>query len=198
MKLIGSRNPLLHRFRVGLEFAISGRRDLDGMIEHHAQMGRALAEQLGLPEAVSESIADAYEQWDGRGWPGELSGEDVPLASRIAQFAEYVEVAHRVRGVDAAKGLARDRAGKQFDPTLAELILTDGDLILSGLDDADTWQAVIAAEPGLALVLSGERFDASLTAIANFIDLKSPYFIGHSAAVAARGGSGPPAPAAGG
>ena len=60
----------------------------------------------------------------------------------------------------------------------------DGDLLLSGLDDVDTWQAVVAAEPALAVVLSGERFDAALAAIATFIDLKSPYFLGHSIAVA--------------
>src|SRR5207249_1168664 len=74
IKLLGSGNPPLHRFRVGLEFAISGRRDLDGMIEHHAQMARALAEQLGLPDTVLAALSAAYEQWDGRGWPGELSG----------------------------------------------------------------------------------------------------------------------------
>src|SRR5206468_192651 len=77
-----------------------------------------------------------------------------------------------------------DRAGRQFDPTLAELICAHGDLILSGLEDVDTWQAVVAAEPALAVLLSGERFDAALAAIANFIDLKSPYSLGHSAAVA--------------
>ena len=95
------------------------------MIEHHATMARSLGEQLGLPEPVLQSLTAAYEQWDGRGWPGELSGAEVPLPSRIAQLAEYVEVAHRVGGVDAAKELARDRLGKQFDPALAELICTD-------------------------------------------------------------------------
>jgi hypothetical protein len=82
IRLLGSGNPLLHRFRVGLEFAISGRRDLDGMIEHHAQMARALGEQLGLPDAVLAALSAAYEQWDGRGRPGELSGGDVPPPQR--------------------------------------------------------------------------------------------------------------------
>ena len=40
MRLLGSGNPPLHRFRVGLEFAISGHRDLDGMISQHAQAGQ--------------------------------------------------------------------------------------------------------------------------------------------------------------
>jgi HD-GYP domain-containing protein (c-di-GMP phosphodiesterase class II) len=184
MRLLGSGNPPLHRFRIGLEFAVSGHRDLDGMIEHHAQMARTLGEQLDLPEAVLEALGAAYEQWDGKGWPSELSGEDVPLASRLSQLAEFIEVAHRVGGVAGAKELARERAGKQFDPRLAELIRTDGELILAGLDAADTWDAVVSAEPALAVVLSGERFDAALAAIANFVDLKSPYFLGHAAAVA--------------
>jgi HD-GYP domain-containing protein (c-di-GMP phosphodiesterase class II) len=47
-----------------------------------------------------------------------------------------------------------------------------------------TWDAVIEAEPALAVVLSGKRFDAALLAIANFVDLKSPYFLGHARAVA--------------
>jgi HD-GYP domain-containing protein (c-di-GMP phosphodiesterase class II) len=43
---------------------------------------------------------------------------------------------------------------------------------------------VIEAEPALGVVLSDEQFDAALLAIANFIDLKSPYTLGHSQAVA--------------
>ena len=83
------------------------------MIEHHAQMARALGEQPGLPEAVLEGLGAAYEQWDGKGWPGLLSGEGVPLVSRIAQLAEFVEVAHRVSS-DAYQG----RDGGLFDLVL--------------------------------------------------------------------------------
>jgi HD-GYP domain-containing protein (c-di-GMP phosphodiesterase class II) len=184
LKLLGSGNPPLHRFVVGLEFAVSGHRDMDAMIEHHAQMARALGEQLGLSEEVLTALSAAYEQWDGRGWPGELSGEDVPLASRLAQVAEFSEVAQRVGGVERAKELARDRAGKQFDPAVAGMIETDGELILAGLDEVDTWEAVVGAEPALSVMLSGERLDAALAAIASFIDLKSPYFLGHAAGVA--------------
>ena len=87
------------------------------MIAHHAGMARTLAEQLGLPDDVSATrSARAYEQWDGKGWPGELEGDDVPIASRIAQLAEFVEVAHRVGGVEAAKALARERRGQAVRP----------------------------------------------------------------------------------
>ena len=184
MRLVGSGNPPLHRFRVGLEFAFSGHRELDGMIAQHARLARTLAEQLGLPDTVREGVGTAYEQWDGRGWPGDLKSDAIPITARIAQLAEFMEVAHRVGGVPAATTLARRRAGRQFDPDLAELLCTRASEVFGSLDTVPAWQTVIAAEPALAVELSEEELDRALVAIANFVDLKSPYTLGHSVAVA--------------
>jgi HD-GYP domain-containing protein (c-di-GMP phosphodiesterase class II) len=184
MRRIGSGHPLVRRLRIGLEFAVSGHRDLDKMIDHHAAIARMLGEQLGLPDGVLRALSAAYEQWDGRGWPGELKGDDVPLPARIAQLGEFVEVAHRVGGVDGVRDLLRKRRGKQFDPNLAELLYADAEAILSDLEAVSTWDAVIGIEPSLAVTLDDDRFDAALEAVANFVDLKSPYFLGHGRAVA--------------
>ena len=184
LRLLGSGNSPLHRFRVGVEFAVAGRRDLDGMITRHAAMARRLAEQLRLPEPVQEAVAAAYEQWDGRGWPGRLKGEQVPIAARLSQLGEFVEVALRIGGTDAAVALAERRAGSQFDPALAALLCANADAVLDGLDAAPTWEAVIGAEPALGVCLSESEFDAALLAIADFVDLKSPYTLGHARAVA--------------
>jgi HD-GYP domain-containing protein (c-di-GMP phosphodiesterase class II)/DNA-binding CsgD family transcriptional regulator len=184
MSLVGSGNPPLHRFRVGLEFAISGRRDLDGMIARHAAVARALAERLGLPAAVQEAVGSSYEQWDGKGWPGGLAGDSIPLAARLTQFAEFVEVAHRLGGNDAASALAERRSGVQFDPAVSAALCADPERILGGLDSAHSWSAVIDAEPALRVTLTGEEFDQALRAIADFVDLKSPYTLGHARAVA--------------
>jgi len=184
MRLVGAGNPPLHRFRVGLEFAFSGHRDLDGMISQHARLARSLAEQLELPGAVREGVGAAYEQWDGRGWPGVLKAGAIPVAARIAQLAEFAEVAHRVGGVAGAITLARRRAGRQFDPALAALLCARAEEIFGGLDAVPAWQTVIAAEPALAMELSPDQLDRALAAIANFVDLKSPFTLGHSVAVA--------------
>ena len=154
------------------------------MIMTHSGLARGLAEQLGLPESVCDAVAAAYERWDGRGWPGDLEGEQIPLASRVAQLAEYAEVAQRVGGTVSAVSLARERAGKQFDPKLAELLMSSSESIFDGLDEVGNWRGVIDAEPGLAVVLSSRQFDRALRAVANFIDLKSPYTLGHAGAVA--------------
>ena len=184
VSFIGSGHPPLHRFRLGLEFLLSGRREVDDMVAHHAAIARSLGEQLSLPDDVLAALGAAYERWDGRGWPGKLKGNGIPLAARIAQVAEYVEVANRIGGVAAARRLARDWRGGQFDPVVADLLIAEGDALLSGIDTLTVWDAVISAEPSLAVVVLGERLDAALMAIANFVDLKSPYFLGHAQGVA--------------
>jgi HD-GYP domain-containing protein (c-di-GMP phosphodiesterase class II) len=184
LRLIGSGNPPLHRVRVGLEFALSGHRDLDGMIAQHAALARGLAERLGLSAAVQDAVGASYEQWDGRGWPGNLKGAEVPIAARLAQLAEFVEVAHRLGGIDAATTLAARRAGKQFDPELCTILCADAESILGGLDSTRTWDEVIASEPALGVFLGGVQFDEALRAIAEFVDLKSPYTLGHAQTVA--------------
>ncbi|HXY17054.1 MAG TPA: HD domain-containing phosphohydrolase [Gaiellaceae bacterium] len=183
VRLIGSGNPPLHRFRIGLELALSGRRDFDGMIAQHAALAERLAAELGLPEAVQQAVGSSYEQWDGKGWPGELAGEAVPLAARLAQLAEFVEVAHRLGGVAAATAVATRRAGSQFDPSLSAIIETRAGAIFDGLDETSAWEAVIEGEPALRIRLNGDEFDQALVAIADFVDLKSPYTLGHARAV---------------
>ena len=86
------------------------------------------------------------------GWRGTA----IPVAARLAQFAEFVEVAHRLGGNDAALALAERRSGSQFDPALSAALRADPEGILGGLDPAHTWNAVIDAEPALAVTLAGE------------------------------------------
>jgi HD-GYP domain-containing protein (c-di-GMP phosphodiesterase class II) len=184
IRRLGSGQPWLHRFRIGLDFALSGRKELDGMIARHASIARALAAELGLPAAVQEAVSASYEQWDGKGWPGALDGEAIPIAARVSQLAEFVEVAHRSGGVPAAVALAERLSGSQFDPAIVGTFVTDAGDVLSRADDASTWVEVIACEPQLARPLSDADFDAALTAIADFVDLKSPYTLGHARGVA--------------
>ncbi len=184
VRLLGSGSTPLHRFRTGLEFAISGRREVSDMIAGHASLARTLGAELGLSNEVLDALAGSYERWDGRGWPGEASGEDIPIAARVVHLAEFAEVAHRMGGVDAATALAERRRGTQFDPVLVDALRLDAPKIFDLLDEADSWDTVIDAEPSLARALSDEECDDALRAIGRFVDLKSPSRIGHSLAVA--------------
>jgi HD-GYP domain-containing protein (c-di-GMP phosphodiesterase class II) len=184
LRRIGAGSPPLHRFRTGLEFAFGGHREVENMVAQHARLARALGEQLALPDSVLDALAGSYERWDGRGWPGDRAGAEIPVAARAGQLAEFVEVAHRTGGIDAARALARSRSGTQFDPDLVRCLCADAHVILDDLDSVTTWKMVIEAEPALDVVLTEDEYDAALLAIANFVDLKSPYTLGHSRGVA--------------
>ncbi len=116
MRFLGSGHPPLHRFRLGLEFALSGHREVDDMIEHHAAIARTLGEHLELSSEVIEALGAAYERWDGRGWPGDLEGDAVPLAARIASAAEYLEVASRVGGAAGGEEAGAQAARRAVRP----------------------------------------------------------------------------------
>jgi HD-GYP domain-containing protein (c-di-GMP phosphodiesterase class II) len=174
----------LHRFRLGLDLIREGRHDLLAMIANHAALAQSLTAELGLADSVQQSVGAAYERWDGRGWPGRLRGPSIPIAARIAQLSEYVEVAHRLGGVAEARQLVVARSGGQFDPMLCALVQADGDRLLADLEGGTTWRSVIDAEPSLHLELTADEADSALAGVGRFVDLKSPYFLGHSGAVA--------------
>jgi len=102
-------------------------------------MEQSLAAVIGLPPGVQEGVAAAYEQWDGKGWPGNLEGEAVPIAAGVSHFAEFIEVAHRSGGVDSAVDLARKLAGSQFDPDIASCFAMDAPDVVAELDGASAW-----------------------------------------------------------
>jgi HD-GYP domain-containing protein (c-di-GMP phosphodiesterase class II) len=154
------------------------------MIANHVKLARSLAEELGLSRAVVDALGAVYEQWDGHGWPRGLAGLEIPFPARIAALAEFIEVAHRVGGIARAREFSAARRGSQFDPRLVDTLRAHEERVLGGLDAVSAWDAVIESEPRLRVVLSETQFDDALLAIGNFVDLKSPYTLGHAPAVA--------------
>jgi HD-GYP domain-containing protein (c-di-GMP phosphodiesterase class II) len=147
-------------------------------------MARSLAREIGLPVAVQDAVAACDEHWDGKGWPGERAGDAIPIAARVSQLAGLVEVAHRSGGVCVAAALARKRSGGQLDPNIAVRFAVAAGQILDGLDGASTWDQVIGAEPVLSRPLSGGKLDEAIGAVADFVDLRSPFTLGHARGVA--------------
>ncbi len=183
VRMIGAGASPWDRLRTGLELATTGRTALASMLVMHARLAGDFAKTLGLSDDVGEALAGSYEQWNGRGSPGKFAGAAIPYASRIALVAEYVEVAHRTAGVEVALELAERRSGKMFDPDLVACLRVNARDILGDIDGLETWTAVIDSEPALTVRLDATQFETALTAIADFVDLKSPYALGHARAV---------------
>ena len=181
---LGAGRPALDRARLGVSLLAGGRREVGEIIDNHRRASEALAAALGLDPAVRESLGQAFERWDGKGTPGVARGDQISIASRLVSLSDVVEVFHRLGGVPAAVEVARQRRGTQFDPAIVDLFCAYADEVLTGVDEATTWGAVVAQEPDLDRVLTGAELDAALRAVADFVDVKSPYTLGHSAAVA--------------
>lgn len=181
---VGAGETPAGRVRTGLEFVLSGRAAMGAMHGTHCLIAGELARRLGLGEAVRDALQQVFERWDGKGSPGLLSGGEVSLPVRLVQLADVIEVFHRQGGVAAAVAVARARSGTQFDPSIVRCLCDNAAELLGPLDGTTTWAAVIDAQPGLRRPLSDAELDAALEAIADFADLKSPYTMGHSRAVA--------------
>jgi HD-GYP domain-containing protein (c-di-GMP phosphodiesterase class II) len=181
---VGRGEPALRRAgRLG-SLLVSGREALAAMETTHCMVAGLFAMRLGLGTEVRDGLQHVFERWDGKGTPAGIAGEQISLSARIVVIADIVETFRRRGGIAAAVDVARRRAGGQFDPGLAAHFCDNAEALLGGLDETTGWDAAIAAEPVLAERLSGVELDAALAAIADFVDLKSPYTLGHSRAVA--------------
>lgn len=174
-----------NRAGVRIDFARGeGRRAAEAMLGNHWRATADLAARLGLGAPVCDSIGQTFERWDGKGMPKGVKGSDLLTTSQLVNLADVVEVFHRAGGIDSAVGVARQRSGTQFAPALVELFCGEAPRMFDDLAASRSWDAVIEAEPGSGIRLSATEFVAALEAIADFVDLESPYTIGHSRAVA--------------
>ena len=184
LRHLGAGLPVAERARLGAAFLGDGRRAAEAMLENHWLAADGLAAQLGLPQRVRDSVEQTFERWDGKGVPKGAKGEQILLTSRLVTLADVVEVFHRAGGTEAAVAVAGQRRGTQFDPRVVDAFTGQAESLFAGLDEASSWDAVIGAEPALGARLAGPELDAALEAVADFTDVKSPYTIGHSRAVA--------------
>jgi HD-GYP domain-containing protein (c-di-GMP phosphodiesterase class II) len=184
MRHLGAGDSPAGRARTALEFVASGREAMESMHGTHCLIAGDLADRLRVGEGVREALLQMFERWDGKGTPGLLAGSALSRPVRLVQFADVVEVFHRQGGTDAAVAVARARDGTQFDPTIVECFCDGARELLEPLAEATSWDAVIEAQPGLKQTLLHAELDAALEAIADFADLKSPYAMCHSRAVA--------------
>ncbi len=96
------------------------------IMRHHVSFGVAILRGVIDDPLVIDAVAHHHERWDGQGYPGGLSGEQVSLLSRIMQIADAVSAMLLDRpyrqGLPWARVTAelRHGAGRQFDPALVE------------------------------------------------------------------------------
>jgi HD-GYP domain-containing protein (c-di-GMP phosphodiesterase class II) len=178
----GAHRGPLGRARGGASLLLSGMRAVMDGFAADCRITARLAERLGFGETVSGALQQKFARWDGKGVPQGLAGEDIALPARILGMSWRLEAEHRQRGVDAALALIDRHAGATLDPNLVATLSRAVPEVLGGLEE-ECWTAVVAAEPARAR-LTGDALESALESLGDFADLKSPWFTGHSQAVA--------------
>ncbi len=106
-----------------------------GVIKAHPVLGRFIIESIDALKPVAKIVYHHHERFDGRGYPDGISGEEIPLESRILQVADIFDaitsdrVYRKGMSLEKAVGIIREGLGTVSDPEVGDIFL---DLVENG------------------------------------------------------------------
>ena len=184
MPKLGEGQPPLRRVALVAGFMAGGISRMRQGLAAHCEVAENLAQRLGLEAGVRIGLAQSFERWNGKGYPGTAKGEKIALSARIVSLARDAEVLNRVAGTEEAIAIvSHRRTAGCYDPSLADLFTRNGIELLKQLEERPCWEAVMAAEPSPYPWVPESRLDRLLEVVADFADLKCAYTAGHSRGV---------------
>ncbi|WP_428827545.1 HD-GYP domain-containing protein [Azonexus sp. IMCC34842] len=187
LKHTGLKAGLAERFRSVMTIMRDGSEIARELIATRCQRGAEIARLLRFPETVAAGIYSLDEHFNGQGKPAGLSGEAIPLFSRIALLAQVIDVFHTAGGPQAALDEIGRRSGRWFDPHLVSAFGTvaESDAFWATLASPEVTAAILELEPASHVAeLDDDYLDDIAAAFGQVVDSKSPYTSGHSARVA--------------
>ena len=57
-------------------------------MEQHTVLGWSIVEQAGYDPVIQQIVRHHHEQWDGRGYPDRLKGDEIPIGAQIVGIAD--------------------------------------------------------------------------------------------------------------
>ncbi len=97
-------------------------------VKRHPETGAALINRVEGLGQIAEWVRHSHEHYDGSGYPNGLSGDQIPLASRILLVADAFDAITSDRPYRAAQSMEealeelRRHAGRQFDPQCVDAL----------------------------------------------------------------------------
>ena len=183
----GMQAGLAERFRGIVNILQNGGKIATDLIQTRCQRGAEIARQMRFSDGVADGVLSLDEHWNGGGKPVGISGEHIPLYSRIALLSQVADIFQMSAGREAAIAEIAKRADSWFDPSLcaafARIAARDDFWETLASDQLET--IVLESEPGQQAIMADDDYlDDIAAAFARVIDAKSPYTSGHSDRVA--------------
>ncbi|MFC1631300.1 HD domain-containing phosphohydrolase [Candidatus Omnitrophota bacterium] len=98
-------------------------------IKLHALRGAQIIQPIDFLNEVSELVRQHHERFDGQGYPGNLSGQEIQLGARIMAVADSFDAMisarpyRRALTLNQAVAELRINSGLQFDPGIVNVFL---------------------------------------------------------------------------
>jgi putative nucleotidyltransferase with HDIG domain len=98
-------------------------------IRRHPGAGAWMLRAIGVANEALPGVLFHHERWDGRGYPGGLAGESIPLEARILAVADAFDAITSIRPYRSARPAANALdelqrcAGSQFDPEIVDVFI---------------------------------------------------------------------------
>lgn len=99
-------------------------------IQTHACVGADILSGMELFREEAVIVRHHHERFDGRGYPGGLSGREIPAGSRIIAVVDAFEAITAGRSIKGKRNIESTLAvleaekGRQFDPEIVEVFIT--------------------------------------------------------------------------
>lgn len=101
------------------------------IIQTHPVKSAEMVAKLSQLRDVVPAVRAHHERWDGRGYPDQLAGEQIPVGARVIALADTIDAMSTSRPYRGALSVETIRIeikkgrGSQFDPMLVDALLTD-------------------------------------------------------------------------
>ena len=107
------------------------------IIKTHTHIGHSIFQgsKRDILKTAAIIALSHHERWDGKGYPGGLKGEDIPLAGRLVSLADIFDalgcrrVYKEAWPFDKVCTFISKEKGRIFDPTLVELFMASKDIV---------------------------------------------------------------------
>ncbi|WP_165000476.1 HD domain-containing phosphohydrolase [Anaerophilus nitritogenes] len=97
------------------------------IIKKHPDMGYKILNDSHMFNDIKYIIKYHHERYDGKGYPDQIKGEDIPLGARILAVADVFDALtsnrayRKAMSIDDAMKIIKDGKGTHFDPYLVEV-----------------------------------------------------------------------------
>jgi putative nucleotidyltransferase with HDIG domain len=101
----------------------------------HCDIGFSVLKRIPFLKDAAEIVLTHQECFDGTGYPRGLKGEQIPLGARIFAVADTLDAMisdrpyRKAMPISAAREEIRRYAGRQFDPRVVEVFLSQPDSV---------------------------------------------------------------------